>query len=107
MPHCFPGGRLVCRGQFFIFAGSCCSMAADICFSVAVLGKVQMIQSPYTGPSPASWYNREESHSGQLYLLWKVALPFCPEYDTSLTNYTTKNRIYIYFYNKLPCYKCL
>ena len=65
-------------------------MAADICFSVAVLGKVQMMQSPYAGSSPASWYNREESHSGQLYHLWKVALSFCPEYDTSLTNYNIK-----------------
>ncbi len=31
-----------------------------------------------------SWYNCEESHSGQFYHLQKAVLSFCPEYDTSL-----------------------
>ena len=39
--------------------------------------------------SLASWYNREESHSGQLYHLYKAVLSLCPEYDTSLRYYTT------------------
>ena len=46
------------------------------------------MQSPYTAYSPVSWYNREESHSGQLYHLYKAVLSLCPEYDTSLRYYT-------------------
>ena len=45
------------------------------------------MQSPYTAYSPVSWYNREESHSGQLYHLYKAVLSLCPEYDTSLRYY--------------------
>ena len=47
------------------------------------------MQSPYTAYSPVSWYNREESHSGQLYHLYKAVLSLCPEYDTSLRYYKT------------------
>ena len=53
-----------------------------------ILRKAGGMQSPYTAYSPVSWYNREESHSGQLYHLYKAVLSLCPEYDTSLRYYT-------------------
>ena len=54
-----------------------------------ILRKAGGMQSPYTAYSPVSWYNREESHSGQLYHLYKAVLSLCPEYDTSLMDYIT------------------
>ena len=55
-----------------------------------ILRKAGGMQSPYTAYSPVSWYNREESHSGQLYHLYKAVLSLCPEYDTSLRYFSTQ-----------------
>ena len=79
-----PVERLVCRTEileipaFLLDAGHRTIAVGDI------FRKARGMQSPYTTYSPVSWYNREESHSGQLYHLHKAVLSLCPEYDTSL-----------------------